>query len=449
MSRDELDLGTLRVDHAERMAVGGAVKQPGIVGGYDLRGSDFAHPAARQLWDGMLALTERGIGWTGPEELALRLARDVGERRALGEYLAEHVVLALSSPRDVPAYVDEVRAASITRRALLVCSQAGGLALRGYEGRELVAELQAQLQALRAAGTGRLESRTGAEIAASILDAMERPDEVSGSGLYVPFGLPRLDRALGGWQGAIVHVLAGRTSHGKSAAMLQFALHAAAVLPGQRPVHVLSAEDLVGDTGRRMLSWLTDVPASSMARPSEMDAADRERVLAARAHLQQLDRIRLTPVPGMGARQVVSLVRRYQDEDGTGIVFFDYLQKLPKGRQHENENALYTEAMDVFDLASKEDGMPWVIGSQVKRSDRAVPSVADMRGSGAIEQTAKGVLIVHRPNFGTSEPDDRTLIAVPKWSNGEVCDVLCRWDGPRMRIIDEPPFEYDGQEHWQ
>lgn len=314
------------------------------------------------------------------------------------------------------------------------------MAERGSEGPELVAELQARLQALRAEGAGRLVSRTGADIAAELLAAIENPDQ--GSGSYVPFGLPRLDRALGGWQGAIVHVLAGRTSHGKSAALLQFALHAAAALPGLRPVHILSAEDLVGDTGRRMLAWISDVPASAMQRPEAMDPDERERVLAARQHLHVLERIRLTPVPGMSARQIVSLVRRYQAEDQTGIVFFDYLQKLPKGRQHDNENALYTEAMDVFDLASKEDGMPWIIGSQVRRSDAAVPSIRDMRGSGAIEQTAKGVLVVHRPHFQTDKRDDRVLIAVPKWSNGEVCDVMCRWDGPRMRIIDEPPSSY-------
>lgn len=443
----DADLEYARIHHAERMAVGAAVKECGLVGGYDLRGSDFSHPAARRLWDAMLDFLERGKRWAGPEDLAIRVADSESERLALEDYLADPVVDVLSDPRDLPDAATTVREASITRRALDVCAQAEGLAARGHTGAELVAELQASLQQLRAEGGGRLESRSGGEIAERLLAAIEHPEaDADGNGTYVPFGLPRLDRALGGWQGALVYVLAGRTSHGKSAAMLQFALHASSVLKGRRPVHILSAEDLIGDTGRRLLSWISDVPASDMRRPDAMSARDRERVLASRERISTLDRIRLTPVPGMTARQIVSLVRRYQDEDETRIVFFDYLQKLPKSRKRsggdsepQKENDLYTEAMDLFDLNAKETGMPWVIGSQVKRSDAEIPGIRDMRGSGAIEQCAKGVIIVNRPNFETKRPDNVITISASKWSNGEVCDINCRWDGPRMRIIDERP----------
>jgi replicative DNA helicase len=420
------------VKHCEAMVVGGAAKAPVALAAIDLDPSDFCHPAARKLFEAMRERSQDG-GWRGPHDLCSGAARHEHELQLLSDYLGEAMVDA--SPRDVPGYADQVREHSTTRRVLELAGSIAKIAESGTEGDDLVVEVQSRLMELRHQRS-RLRSRTAADLALSLIELIEHPEE-RGTQLYVPTGLARIDRAIEGWQGGVVSMLGGRTSHGKSAVLLQCALHATSQ---GTPVHLLSAEDLETDTGWRIMSRLTGLPASQLRRYSHLDDKARERAGLARGKLEHLERLRITPAAGMTARQIVATVRLYARSDETGLVMYDYLQRLPPERGGRKRYETLSDAMNLFDDGAKETGIPWVIGSQLRRSDNEYPKLADFRDAGTIEEFAKMVIGIYRPGKDSGKrPDDTMWIGVLKASNDELIQGEFRWDGPMMTVSDNLP----------
>lgn len=427
----------VRLDHAEKMVIGGCVQQPGLALGLELAPGDFRHPGAVSLWRGMQRLSEDGKVWSDAHDLAGRIAETASDRDNLLRYLEDPIVAAIASPADVPDHADVVKTASVTRQAIAVGAAAEALAVKGYLGAELVAELQQRLANLGASAS-RLRSRTLRELAEMAAERVLNP-EAEGTGSCVPVGLERIDSQIGGgWQGGLLHVLCAKTSHGKSAAILQFALNAARLLPGKRPAHVVSTEDLEADTGWRGLAWVTGIPAFTLRMYHSLPDYERERVAAAKPRLAALDRVRITPASGMTARQVIATVRQYEREDETGIVFVDYLQALEQS-PGEKENDTWTRYMNAFDLAAKTDGVPWVIASQVRRTEGDEFELKHLRGSGAIENRGKIIIAMHRPNFGKEDGDDWMRMRILKNSHGPLSAGDFTWNGPLMEISNGKP----------
>jgi len=421
------------VAHDEQMVIAGSVRDSAICQAADLEPGDFTHPGARRCWEVMLDVSRAGDFWRGVSDLATRAARSESERDALLSYLVE-CEATCAAPRDVPAYADRVRAHSATRAALEVAASARAQLDQGQEGEDLISGMISALTAHRNK-LARKRSRTAADLAEHLISQIERysaGEDVESS--YIPIGLDRIDEKTGGWQGGVVSVVGARTSHGKSAFLLQAACNAA-----QRgfAAHLLSAEDLDSDTGWRIMARATGLPARELRRYRSLSPSARSKVSASREALAMFERIRVTPISGMSPEQVVAQVRLNQAGDKTRLVLVDYLQRFPVPR-HRKRYEAFTEAMDVFDRAAKEDGFAWVIASQLKRSDNDMPSLGDFRDSGAIEEVAKLVLSLHRPRKGRDD-DDTIRIEVLKNSNDELGEGFFEWDGPTLRILNERP----------
>ena len=110
-------------------------------------------------------------------------------------------------------------------------------------------------------------------------------------------------------------------------------------------------------------------------------------------------------------------------------------------------------------LASRDDGIAYLIGSQLnreceRREDKR-PVVSDMRGSGTLEERAKCVVMLYRGcEYGPAvegrderaRPDGSTYLPlddewarqleliVEKNSNGEKGRLFATFDGPTMRV---------------
>jgi replicative DNA helicase len=139
---------------------------------------------------------------------------------------------------------------------------------------------------------------------------------------------------------------------------------------------------------------------------------------------------------------ISSLIRVACRRQKVGVVVLDYIQlceiKLSRDGNREREIATMSRRLKQLAKICK---VPIVIGSQLNRESakRGKPTLADLRESGAIEQDADIVLLLHRDD----ESDD-TTIGIAKHRGGATGEVVMRLNGPQFRFEDAYERFYDG-----
>lgn len=184
-------------------------------------------------------------------------------------------------------------------------------------------------------------------------------------------------------------VVAGHTSVGKTAVLATLAM-IWAVLDGIR-VGVVTLEDSAREWAERCVAGLALVPIHALRSGQ---AAGDARVIQAQACIASAP---LTVVSAAGADAddvggiVSDMVRR-----GVRVVIVDYLQAIAWGRDG-SEYAAIQRSLGVLDRALSERACA-VLGSQLSRGSDAEQrtDMRRLRGSGAIEERARKVLLLHR-----------------------------------------------------
>jgi replicative DNA helicase len=126
-----------------------------------------------------------------------------------------------------------------------------------------------------------------------------------------------------------------------------------------------------------------------------------------------------------------------------GLVVIDYIQLLKLGgRRPESRQIEVTEISSSMKLLAKELGVPIIALAQLNRgpemrSDKK-PQVSDLRESGAIEQDADMVILIHREDaYETESPraGEADLI-VGKHRNGPTATITVAFQGHYSRFVD-------------
>jgi replicative DNA helicase len=103
----------------------------------------------------------------------------------------------------------------------------------------------------------------------------------------------------------------------------------------------------------------------------------------------------------MTVAEIRAKARRIRARHGLDLVVVDYLQLLASGRRSESRQVEVAEFSRGLKILAKELKVPVIAISQLNRGaeQRAdkTPVLSDLRESGALEQDADLVLLVHRP----------------------------------------------------
>lgn len=278
-------------------------------------------------------------------------------------------------------------------------------------GEELrTAELSPQ-DALRAAQEAVTEIQDGAVVLSGGLEVSEavkclknRVDKgfAGGPPPYVKTGLQEFDRLLGG--GLInggFHIVAARPGKGKSALAMQIALNAA-----KRGVKVLyiSLEMSPDDCTSRLTANIAGISSRLLMFGGTLTEAEYAKYAEASAKLSELP-IVFNRRTGMDMRGVTALAYK----ERPGLIVLDHIGLL----EQENKKATLYESTTKNSRSAKLLAMrmniPLLCLCQLNRagaSDRGGEfraTMANLRESGAIEQDADTVTLLHRP----CEKEDR------------------------------------------
>lgn len=250
----------------------------------------------------------------------------------------------------------------------------------------------------------------------------------------VSTGLRDLDRYTRGLQRGSLVILAGRPSTGKSSLALQLALFVAQ----QSPVAFFSVEMSQQEQVFRVLATLARVDGHHL-QCGRLSTLDQEQVGVALSSFAQRH-FWLDDTGSLSPLQIRSRARRLKAKHGLGLVIVDYLQLLNHGKSESREQAVAQTARLLKQIARELD-VPVLALCQLsrkveERTDKK-PQLGDLRESGALEQDADVVLLIHRPpakSDGVVIETPPAELIIAKSRNGPTASVDLVWMGEQYRF---------------
>ncbi len=146
--------------------------------------------------------------------------------------------------------------------------------------------------------------------------------------------------------------------------------------------------------------------------------------------------------PNMSMMEIRAKCRRLKQRGDLRLVVIDYLQLMTSGKRVESRQQEVAEFSRSLKLLAKELDVPVVALSQLnrgpeQRTDKR-PQLSDLRESGAIEQDADMVILLHRDDAYERESPraGEADLIVAKHRNGPTSNVVVAFQGHYSRFVD-------------
>lgn len=241
----------------------------------------------------------------------------------------------------------------------------------------------------------------------------------------IPSGITQLDSMTSGFQNSEMIIVGARPSMGKTALALSMMQHIA--IDKKIPCGFFSLEMAADQIGQRLLSQVARIPGTKL-RSGMLKTEDFQKLQDA-ASLCYDSPLYIVDTPNMKLLDLRAMARRMRANQKVEIIFIDYIGLITS----ENEEAPVYEQQSAISKSLKslarELCIPIVVLCQVSRNAEGnEPNLAELRGSGSIEQDADVVMFIHGERNRQKEGEeynpvqDRKLI-VAKQRNGPIGDV--------------------------
>jgi len=285
------------------------------------------------------------------------------------------------------------------------------------------------------------------KVLAESIKIIEDLDEKKGAITGVPSGMPDLDNLTSGFQSGDLILLAARPSMGKTALALNFMRNAA--VSAEKSVAFFSLEMAASQLVMRLLCSESEISFSRLKlgniKRSAWTALTNSADTIANASIYIDDSSSLSGL------EVKAKARRIKAEYGLDMVVIDYLQLLRGSGMRRGKDSREQEIAEIsrsLKGMAKELEIPVLALSQLNRSpesrDGGDPRLSDLRESGALEQDADVVMMLHRPGLyqkreeGEEVEDMTTKLKIEKQRNGPTGVVKLTF---RKDITKFVPFE--------
>ena len=416
-----------------------------------VKSDDFHDDAHRAIFRHMTALY--GAGKKIDPTLLCDAMKATGDLEVAGgvAYLSK-IINAVPNAAHARYYAEIVREKAIYRQLILKATE---MLRDAYDEARPALDMIGQCEAAFASvAEQKLVADTTIGFNAALLDALANIENyAAGIGLGIKTGIHEFDDAVGGLRPGQVTIIAGRPSMGKSAAVMNIAIHVAKNT--HAAVFVVSQEMSRQELCERALAAEVKVMCNKLANGC-MSAEERQAVIDAVGHLGNLP-LFIEDAPGRTVTQIAAQARKLKRKHGLALVVIDYLQLLEPDNPKDNRQEQVSKMSRRIKLLAKELHVPIIPLSQLNRQSEGVtnfrPRLAQLRESGSLEQDADNVLFVHRPKFYTHDvPTDGSAeeaeLILAKARNGPTKIIPMHWFGRWMKW-ETPAHQHCQQEYNQ
>ncbi|MEU8548970.1 replicative DNA helicase [Streptomyces roseoverticillatus] len=393
----------------------------------EVTGADFYQPAHETVFEAALHLYTKGKP-VDPITVTAELGKRGDMARAGGAAYLHKLVQAVPTAANAAYYAKIIHEHATLRRLIAAGTR---IVQSGYQAEgdveEIVDAASAELNLVTQIRQDDHSGGIGADFG-DMVDELVVLRE-SGRAMGIPTGFTGLDSLMFGLHPGQMIIIASRPALGKSTLATDFA-RAASIKHGH-PTAFFSLEMSRRELQHRIMSAEAQIPLHRL-RGGTMTETDWERFADAQPQVTAAP-LHLDCEPSRTVMQIKARARRLQQRDGLDLVIIDYLQLIQSGgnRRAENRQIEVSEMSRSLKLMAKELGIPVIVLAQLnrgpeQRADKK-PILSDLRESGALEQDADVVILLHREdayNKESSRQGEAELI-VAKHRNGRTAAVTC------------------------
>ena len=401
-----------------------------------VQSDDFFRPSHRIIFDTLCAMHDMGKPievFTVIEELTrLKLLDRVGGQDYLGL-----VIEGVPSIANVEYYAKGVRDKALLRKLIVASQQIAGEA---YDSQDEPAEILDRAEntvfqlAQRKVGEG---ASTLESLLQQTFETLQNSDGTMLTGLGT--GYFKLDELTSGFQKGEMIVVAARPSMGKTAFACNIAEYMA--VDDHRPTLMFSLEMSQLQVAQRFLCSRARF-SSMRLRRGNITPEDWTQLQAAAGELEKAPLL-IDDTASLNILQLRAKARRLFASHGIQCIFVDYLQLMSATRRVDSRQQEISEISRGMKALARELNLPVIVLSQLNRGpeDREGhrPRMSDLRESGAIEQDADVVILLHREDYyhrGEADyvPTNVTEVIIAKQRNGPTDTVHLTFVGESMRF---------------
>ena len=340
----------------------------------------------------------------------------------------------------IKEYSEIIRSTAMRRNMLIVIDEAKKSLITSRDDTSVI--LDKVRQGLRDIVTTNHTWKSMSDVLIATFDEIDR--KAKGEEPSMPSGISCLDTVTSGFHKGELTIIGARPAVGKSAMGAHIALSAAE--KGYK-VGICSREMTDIQYGMRIMSRNADVDSKHL-RTGQLQPEEWANISGAMGTTSKL------PVNFMfSARYIEDLRMEVQKKVDTGeldLLMVDYVQLMQTRKQFEKDYLRIGYVSKMLKDMTVDFNISVVALAQVGRSvENTMPTLADLRGSGDLEQDADNVIFMHRPRDASDRfvhPDDRgtfedikrqglqyIVLNIAKQRQGQIGNKAVIFDPAKMR----------------
>ena len=388
------DLGSRLPPHhaeSEQSVLGGLLMDNTAMDRIDLAESDFYAHDHRLIWKAIAGLIDNGK----PADV-ITVAEALEAKGELDRVGGLSYVVALSSntpsAANVRSYAKTVKDRAKLRRLAEAGTSITDMAYAGGDASEAIAQAQQAVM--------ELDTTEAAQESMSLRDALramvERVDAAfHGTAQSIQTGFTDLDAKIVGLEPGDVIVVAGRPSMGKTA----FAMQIAETVSETEPVAVFSMEMGAQQLAMRQAAGIGKIDLMKL-RTGQLNDEEWVRLTYALGKLNSRP-MYIDDRSSLSVAQIRARARQTKRKHGLGLIVIDYIGLIDA--PGENRATAVGAVSRGIKAMARELAVPVILLCQLNRqvtgrTDKR-PVLSDLRESGAIEQDADLILLLHRDDY--------------------------------------------------
>ncbi|MFP6694267.1 MAG: replicative DNA helicase, partial [Pirellulales bacterium] len=304
-----------------------------------------------------------------------------------------------------------------------------------------------------------------ADIKQVLIEAFERIDArmEQGGATGLSSGFTDLDKLTGGLHPAELVIVAARPSMGKTALAANIAEHAA--MEEQRTVLFVSLEMSRYELAQRMMCSRGKIRGEKL-RSGFLSGEDHKNLIEVSATLGNSP-IYIDDSPTRTVTEIAATARRLKrNQGGLGLIVVDYLQLIQPDNTKDPRQEQVAKMARRLKVVARELETPVLCLAQLNRQTEMTrdnrPKLNHLRESGAIEQDADVVILIHREEYYLSAQEREAMrsgtaassclgeadIIVAKQRNGPTGEIKLHWFQQYTRFENAEKHGYNEFESW-
>jgi replicative DNA helicase len=390
-------MGSTNYLDSEKAVIGAVLLSSDIFDEISLDAEDFAEPKNSRLWQTMAEMRKN----SEPIDL-ITLSSKYPERAVEFSELLSYVPTAEAAPY-YAAQVSE----NATKRRILAMAQKLIQDSATEDSEQLLSTIKTASDSLTKSGgsIGWISS-----IYDDVMDELSKPSKV----LKSPY--KKLNQVIGGYRSGGMYVIAARPGVGKT----MFALQNAFDLAEGGGVMFFSLEMSRGELVKRLMASQASVFAENIAGAA-LGERDFQAIAAKRPEFQR--KLVIEDQAGLNVNKIRAAYRRANRETPINALVIDYLGLMSDVKKSGSRYEKVTNISNDLKQLARELEIPIIALHQLNREVESRqdprPGLADLRDSGAIEQDADVVMLMHREHDLNGAMKDILFMYVAKNRHGK------------------------------